>query len=1164
MMDKLLLFVAILILGACATCPEDDVQLVKWSEWDNKPTSDGESVTIGLNDKILLDESPVELNILTIEGLLVVDTSEDAYIELDAQFIYVEGHFVAGTHECRLNGHFTITMIGEKLPNESPNGVGTKVLGGIGSGTIEIHGQERPITWTQLAKTAIVNDDEIELVEEVDWKVGEEIVIASTDYHYTYIEERQSERRTISHINGKIIKFNEPLTYMHYGEIWSQEDDEIDMRGEVALITRNVLFQGDSASNDDYWGAHIMILPGATLRIDSVEIRRAGQHGELGRYPIHFHTAGLQDESYVVGNSIHDSYQRCVTVHGAQKLIVYNNVCYKSFGHLYFIEDGNEEENIFDHNIGIEAHVHNELLVSDTEPAVFWTVNPNNHYFNNVAVDAKFGFWYALPESPIGDFVKLLPKEDYMNRFKIQGDFIGNKAHSCEDGLFVDRGQTDPEGNTELSSYNPRDFTIFFDHVDSKDAILELSEYQITETGLPQYAVYEDFTAYKNSGHGMWGRGSFLMCVGSRLADNTVGALFPGTANFMIDTVFVGETANVGNQLEGWWGDQEGRSRPTLYWLDREIIGYSSYDAGGGDFIIDSRFYDYVDYEFTSSGRTRASGAFSGLTGPNVINPYNFYANNLFTNVDNKVQLHRYVPNGSTYVDLFSYDDAMKGFVLVDFDGSITGDCGSSIVGAGDHLRYSGCTYMTAWNAYHCPSDYYPHREFYFHSEEIIFGLDPENYYHFRQKSDARLVRLHDKAEVRIEANQELYGEGLLQANMQYGTNILANHEYFLDISDTNYVPDEFYFQLSGFEGDFMHLAVPYPSGSTFSITHRYASERNFSSVGSKAELDIDTYYFDDAANILWIHAEIKGKRFDWITEKIVQERNDIPIVVYATCPSSCQNAVFNLDTIDFSGPTGETTNLCYQYQHIIPGAETARLDIFTDEWNGWDVWNPSEVCEISDDYAADGSDYSFKCTFFNYDGTWDSYGTYSTSGLVDISPYTHVQMKVRLAEGYGLAELGFLYDWDSGISVLLHNPLYSEDGYSIDDQDWKLLTIPIEDLVGDATAIENLALYSIAYKPQVIYYDSIAFVTLDTTLATPKRDITLDDVPAPLADYEEFSYDIGSTNDNEDSNDADTPDSEDIEDENDDFTGTGEGNSDSSAVIYSSLVCVIGLMVVL
>lgn len=45
---------------------------------------------------------------------------------------------------------------------------GNKVIG-VRFGTLEMHGVKRDVTWTRLAKTAQAGDDQITLVEPVDW-----------------------------------------------------------------------------------------------------------------------------------------------------------------------------------------------------------------------------------------------------------------------------------------------------------------------------------------------------------------------------------------------------------------------------------------------------------------------------------------------------------------------------------------------------------------------------------------------------------------------------------------------------------------------------------------------------------------------------------------------------------------------------------------------------------------------------------------------------------------------------------------------------------------------------------------------------------------------------------------------------------------------------------
>ena len=79
----------------------------------------------------------------------------------------------------------------------------------------------------------------------------------------------------------------------------------------------------------------------------------------MGHYPVHFHlaksTAYTQGKAFLKDSSVWDSMTRFVTVHGSHNVAVMRNVGYLSMGHGYYIEDGSEIDNLFCHNLGVEA-----------------------------------------------------------------------------------------------------------------------------------------------------------------------------------------------------------------------------------------------------------------------------------------------------------------------------------------------------------------------------------------------------------------------------------------------------------------------------------------------------------------------------------------------------------------------------------------------------------------------------------------------------------------------------------------------------------------------------------------------------------------------------------------------------------------------------------------
>src|SRR5690606_24356882 len=134
---------------------------------------------------------------------------------------------------------------------------------------------------------------------------------------------------------------------------------------------------------------------------------------------------------YIKNSAIHDTYNRCVTVHGTNYLQVENNVTYNTVGHCFFLEDGIEHGNQFVRNLGIQTKCHTSkpsvptnlaaagsaqlrgngqaaedvLIPSDNTVSTFWITHPDNIYRDNVAAGSdQIGFWMAFPEHPIGQF----------------------------------------------------------------------------------------------------------------------------------------------------------------------------------------------------------------------------------------------------------------------------------------------------------------------------------------------------------------------------------------------------------------------------------------------------------------------------------------------------------------------------------------------------------------------------------------------------------------------------------------------------------------------------------------------------------------------------------------------------------------------------------------
>src|SRR5690606_10136845 len=263
------------------------------------------------------------------------------------EWIMLHGELQIGTPDNPHTRNATITFTDNVKGEDVMAGMGDRGIM-ISGGTLNLHG-DRTHTWTKLAATAEAGSNTIEVLDASGWRVGDEIVLASTDY-----DPRQAEVRTITAIRGNRLTLDKPLEYMHFGQITFGVDE----RGEVGLLTRNIKIQASEDAEETYFGGHIMAMPSSRMYVSGVELRRMGQHLTLARYPIHWHLVGDASGQYIKNSAIHDTWNRCVTVHGTNNLRIENNVTYNNVGHCFFLEDGIETGNAFVHNLGIQTKCH--------------------------------------------------------------------------------------------------------------------------------------------------------------------------------------------------------------------------------------------------------------------------------------------------------------------------------------------------------------------------------------------------------------------------------------------------------------------------------------------------------------------------------------------------------------------------------------------------------------------------------------------------------------------------------------------------------------------------------------------------------------------------------------------------------------------------------------
>ena len=307
---------------------------------------------------MILDVSPPALGGVSIDGKLSFANNAD--LELTTEWIMLHGELAIGSEASPHTRKATITLTNNVKGEDVMAGMGDRGIM-ISGGTLNLHG-DRTNTWTKLASTAKAGSTSIEVLNAAGWRVGDEIVLASTDY-----DPRQAERRTISAISGNTITLDKKLDYMHFGKITF----DVDERGEVGLLTRNIKIQASADAEQSFFGGHIMAMPSSHMYVEGVELNRMGQNLTLARYPIHWHLVGDAKGQYIRNAAIHDTYSRCVTVHGTNYLHIENNVTYNTVGHCFFMEDGIEHDNEFVHNLAIQTKCHTSKPCDPTNLAPF-------------------------------------------------------------------------------------------------------------------------------------------------------------------------------------------------------------------------------------------------------------------------------------------------------------------------------------------------------------------------------------------------------------------------------------------------------------------------------------------------------------------------------------------------------------------------------------------------------------------------------------------------------------------------------------------------------------------------------------------------------------------------------------------------------------------------
>ena len=147
---------------------------------------------------------------------------------------------------------------------------------------------------------------------------------------------------------------------------------------------------------------------------------------------------GNTQGEFISNSSIHNTFNKGITIHGTNDVDLDNNVVFDHIGHGIFLEDGNEIRTEVTNNlVFVTRRAPNGASVpSDvSDPSSYWIEHPNNTFTGNTAAgSAEVGFWLFGNNAPHGDSAgQPIPPGDWSDLV-----FDNNTAHSSEQAYFVE------------------------------------------------------------------------------------------------------------------------------------------------------------------------------------------------------------------------------------------------------------------------------------------------------------------------------------------------------------------------------------------------------------------------------------------------------------------------------------------------------------------------------------------------------------------------------------------------------------------------------------------------------------------------------------------------------------------------------------------------------
>eukprot|EP00931_Biecheleriopsis_adriatica_P101107 TRINITY_DN76319_c0_g1_i1.p1 TRINITY_DN76319_c0_g1~~TRINITY_DN76319_c0_g1_i1.p1 ORF type:complete len:1365 (+),score=211.34 TRINITY_DN76319_c0_g1_i1:65-4096(+) len=406
----------------------------------------GKEVVLPAGKYILRNSASIKWLTIPKSSELIFDDAADLVLTVEG--VHVLGTLRLGAKTCPLkSGGIGITFVGSgDLASRSADPLKTKGLTVGDGGRLEMFGTRFAPTWTRLAASAAPGSTEVQLADDVDWQVGQHVVVVTTSW-IDEPENHQNEVRKILAVDGRKLTLDSSLGFGHYGGA--------EYAAEVALLSRTITMQGDDSSEESHYGGHLLCGPGSLCQIGGVAAYRMGQKNVMGRYPFHLHMMGdVSDqqgaaESYFEDCLVWHGYFRAFTIHGTSGSRASRNVAYDIMGSAYYLEDGIEENNLFEFNLAALVNIIDKLddydngggqggaqvstqasriVPTDATAVGFYCTNANNRWIGNSASGGFSGFHFPQVPNVLG--ASYSSHKTYEPEAQELLEFDSNTAHS--------------------------------------------------------------------------------------------------------------------------------------------------------------------------------------------------------------------------------------------------------------------------------------------------------------------------------------------------------------------------------------------------------------------------------------------------------------------------------------------------------------------------------------------------------------------------------------------------------------------------------------------------------------------------------------------------------------------------------------------------------------